>query len=80
MSKDLARLDIFAQYLLKLDVVEFIGVAKMLGVEVVKDLNDFEDSGKEFSELFEEMVDNFNALNRRKQRNLLKIMKKAGRR
>lgn len=78
MSKSSKRWDIFMEHLFKLDVVEFIGVAKMLGIDVVSDPKDFEAPGKEFPEVFAEILDKFNALDRRKQRNLLKIMKKAG--
>lgn len=78
MSKEVKQWDTFMEYLLKLNAVEFIGVAKMLGVEVVE-LDNFEDPGKDFSVVLLEMVNKFNALDRRKRRNLLKIIKKAGR-
>ena len=72
------QLKVFMERLVKLNAIEFIGVARMLGIDVAEG-KELREPGKEFSELFAEMVEKFEGLDRRRRRNLIGIMKKAGR-
>ena len=68
----------FLKYLVKLDPEEWLGVARILGVQTgAKNpiTNKAEPVGAE--EIFSNIMDNFLLLTTRRQKNLLKIMREA---
>ncbi|MBR4155407.1 MAG: hypothetical protein IKU01_01710 [Bacteroidales bacterium] len=77
MSKSDKQAELFIQRLSKLNAIEVVGVAKMLGVEVIEG-EKLEGEHREFHDVLGEMIENFCGLGRRQRRNLLKIMDKAG--
>lgn len=76
-SKKEKQTETFFQRLVKLNAVEVIGVAQMLGVEVIEG-EKLEGDSRDFGAVMVEMIDKFSELDRRRRRNLLKIMEKAG--
>lgn len=69
----------FIRYLAKTTPEEFLGVAKMMGIEIVSDDSDAENHVLKFKEpdlLLEEVLDKFCVLSRDRRKNLMKILKK----
>lgn len=77
----------FLSYLKKLEVIEAIGVARLLNIDLMvrKDNNDSDNektatlSEKEYDIILSEMIDKFLQLDKNKKKNLLSIMKEATR-
>jgi len=69
------ELEKFQNRLLKLEVTEFIGVAKILNVPLVN--NDEEKTPLPFEEVFISMLEKYSSLSRTRQKNLQKILKGA---
>lgn len=63
----------------KLELVEFIGLARMLGVKLYKDEKDEEGHfiSRPFGEVLEDIMARFNKLDRTKKREILRLLKKA---
>ena len=63
----------------KLELVEFMGLARMLGVKLYKDEKD-EDGhfiSRPFSEVLDDIMARFDKLDRTKKREILRLLKKA---
>ena len=60
----------FQRQLLQLEPIEFLGVAKILGVQLIK-----EEEPLTFEEVFPLLVEKYAALNRRQRRNLHKMLR-----
>lgn len=63
----------FQRQLLQLELIEFIGVAKILGVKLYED--EEEKNARQFEEVFPEMVEKYASLSRRQRRNLDKLLR-----
>ena len=61
----------FMREVAKLEFTEFLGVARILKVQLTNE----DGSGKEFVDVFEELVKNFNDSSRSRRRELLNIIK-----
>ena len=63
----------------KLELVEFMGLARLLGVKLYKDEKDENDHfiARPFSEVFEDVLASFDKLERKKKREILTLLKKA---
>lgn len=76
MSKDKVSSKVFTEFLeevIKLEPIEFIGLAKVLCAPVMdsnKELREFED-------ILSDMMDNFISTGRRQRRDILKMIKEA---
>ena len=57
----------------KLQMEEFIGVCKILGVELVEE----DGTPKDAVGIFEEVINKLDELNRRKRKNLMKLLRAA---
>ena len=66
----------FMTELTKLEITEFLGVARILKVTVLKE----DESPREFVEVFEDIVKSYNEASRDRRRELLKIIKTANKR
>lgn len=64
----------FMEALIEIEIVEFIGVARILKVNVLKEDNE---TPRNFVDVFSDMVDAFAKKNRTQKRELLKIVKTA---
>ena len=62
--------DDFLEILMRLEVQEVIGAARILGIDITKEWDGFE--------LIQEMNRKFNELNRKRRRELIKILRAAG--
>ena len=60
----------FQRLLLQLEPIEFLGVAKILGVQLI-----LEEEPLTFEEVFPLLVEKYAALNRRQRRNLHKMLR-----
>ena len=58
---------------LKLQTEEFLGVCKILGVSLVEE----EDKGRDFEDIWADVVDKLGELNRVKRKNLMKLLRAA---
>lgn len=67
----------FQENLSKLDVMEFIGVLRILGVQIAGENNE---EVRPFEEVLFEAIEKYNELSRRQQKNLDRIMRPAARR
>ena len=65
----------FLEDIAKLEAVEFIGLAKLLGVELLED-----EELRPMGDIVEDVMVKFSKLNRNKRRELKKIVREAGRR
>lgn len=67
----------------KMQPIEFAGLAKLLGVSLVKEVNleaeDIKDkyAAKDFLEVLEEVMKKFNSLDKQRKREILKLVKKS---
>ncbi len=61
----------FQRQLLQLEPIEFLGVAKILGVQLIKE----EEEPLTFEEVFPLLVEKYAALNRRQRKNLHKMLR-----
>ena len=67
----------------KMQPIEFAGLAKLLGISLVKEVNpeaeDIKDkyAAKDFLEVLEEVMKKFNGLSRQRKREILKLVKKS---
>ena len=64
----------------KMEPLDFVGLAKLLGVQVVEPNNNTEDEKKfkprNFSDVFADVMAKYNGLNRSRKREILKLIKK----
>lgn len=60
----------FANKITKLEVIEFIGLAQVLGVKVLNG-----EEGRNFEEIYPEVVTAYFSLNRKRRRSVDKILK-----
>ncbi len=60
----------FQRQLLQLEPIEFLGVAKILGIQLIK-----EEEPLTFEEVFPLLVEKYAALNRRQRKNLHKMLR-----
>ena len=65
----------FLEDIAKLEAVEFIGLAKLLGVELLED-----EELRSMGDIVEDIMAKFSKLNRKKRRELKEIVRAAGRR
>ena len=65
----------FLEDIAKLEAVEFIGLAKLLGVELLED-----EELRPMGDIVEDIMAKFSKLNRKKRRELKEIVRAAGRR
>lgn len=65
----------FLEDIAKLEAVEFIGLAKLLGVELLED-----EELRPMGDIVDDVMVKFSKLNRKKRRELKKIVRAAGRR
>ena len=69
----------FIRYLAKTTPEEFLGIAKLMGIDIVSEESDAEKHVLKFKEpdlLLEEVLDKFLELNRTRRKNLMKILRK----
>ena len=64
----------FMTELTKLEITEFIGVARLLNVKILKEDNE---TARNFVDVFSDVVDSYDKLGRSARRNLMKIVKSA---
>lgn len=76
-DKKVDRMKEFLVCLTKMNPLEMIGVAKVLGVEVIEGENLDTGTERPFEILIDEMMDKFDALTTKRQKNLLKMMRKS---
>lgn len=65
--------DKIVKEVLKLQTEEFLGVCKILGVSLVEE----EDKGRNFEDIWADVVDKLGELNRVKRKNLMKLLRAA---
>ena len=68
------KLTEFLTLLVKLDIIEIVAIAKILGITLI---TGEEKSVKEFNQVYNEIQNAFAALSSKKKQNLLKIVKNA---
>ena len=76
MSKDKVSSKVFTEFLeevIKLEPIEFIGLAKVLCAPVMDDNKE----PREFEDILSDMMDNFVSTGRRQRRDILKIDRKS---
>lgn len=65
----------------KMEPLDFVGLAKLLGVQVIEQNNDIEGEKqlnvRNFSDVFADVMAKFNGLNRTRKREILKLVKKS---
>lgn len=65
----------------KMEPLDFVGLAKLLGVQVVEPNDNAEDEKKfkprNFSDVFADVMAKYNGLNRSRKREILKLIKKS---
>ena len=65
----------------KMEPLDFVGLAKLLGVQVVEPNDNTEDEKKfkprNFSDVFADVMAKYNGLNRSRKREILKLIKKS---
>ena len=65
----------------KMEPLDFVGLAKLLGVQVVEPNDNAEDEKKfkprSFSDVFADVMAKYNGLNRSRKREILKLIKKS---
>ena len=69
----------FIRSLAKTTPEEFLGIAKLMGIDIVSEESDAEKHVLKFKEpdlLLEEVLDKFLELNRTRRKNLMKILRK----
>lgn len=66
--------DKIVKEILKLQTEEFLGVCKILGVSLVEKE---EDKGRDFEDIWADVVDKLGGLNRVKRKNLMKLLRAA---
>lgn len=81
------RTKIFMELLVGLEAVEFVGLCKFLGVQLIKEEDESapitpnneapqKSETRDFSDLFSDLLQKFSNLSRPHQRELIKILKK----
>ena len=80
------RTKTFMELLVGLEAVEFVGLCKFLGVRLIEDPEDMpslldnskmeKPPARDFSDLFNDLLEKFSLLSRPRQRELIKILKK----
>ena len=65
----------FVNYTSKLDAMEFMGLVRMLNVDIFK--NDKEKTPRSFEEIFSEVMDKFIQASPMQRKNIMKILKAA---
>ena len=65
----------FINYASKLEVMEFMGLVRMLNVDIFK--NDKEKTPRSFEEIFSEVMDKFIQASPMQRKNIMKILKAA---
>lgn len=81
------RTKIFMELLVGLEAVEFVGLCKFLGVQLIKEEDESasitpnneapqKSETRDFSDLFSDLLQKFSNLSRPRQRELIKILKK----
>lgn len=65
----------FVNYTSKLEAMEFMGLIRMLNVDIFK--NDKEKTPRSFEEIFSEVMDKFIQASPMQRKNILKILKAA---
>ena len=76
------KVEEFLKALLKLEMKEFFGVAKLMGISLVKEVVEDEEGAKPVvktgEELIEEMATKFQTYNKVRRRNLMAVLDVAG--
>lgn len=81
------RTKIFMELLVGLEAIEFVGLCKFLGVQLIKEEDESasitpnnetsqKSETRDFSDLFSDLLQKFSNLSRPRQRELIKILKK----
>lgn len=80
------RTKTFMELLVGLEAIEFVGLCKFLGVQLIEnpeDMPSLPDTSKiekpearDFTDLFSDLLEKFSELSRPRQRELIKILKK----
>ena len=65
----------FISYVSKLEAMEFMGLVRMLNVDIFK--NDKEKTPRSFEEIFSEIMDKFIQASPMQRKNIMKILKAA---
>ena len=65
----------FVNYTSKLEAMEFMGLVRMLNVDIFK--NDKEKTPRSFEEIFSEVMDKFIQASSMQRKNIMKILKAA---
>lgn len=67
--------------IIKMEPLDFAGLARLLGVDIVEENPDKESENKivarSFTDVFADVMAKFNMLNRTKKREIIKLIKKA---
>lgn len=81
------RTKIFMELLVGLEAIEFVGLCKFLGIQLVEEKSESapitpnnetpqKSETRDFSDLFSDLLQKFSNLSRPRQRELIKILKK----
>lgn len=69
------------EHITKMEPLEFAGLARLLGVSIIEDNPDTEAEQKviprSFTDVFADVMANFNKLGRARQREIIKLVKKS---
>ena len=66
----------FIQKVIKLDPISFIGIAKILKVQIIEKVEE-DLIPRDFTEVFDDVMKNFDAASRKRKREILKLVEDA---
>ena len=73
MPKKISEAD-FLQRVLMLETVEFVGVARILGIQLIIEDENKEKNPRSFEVVLKDMLSKYATLSRRQRKNLMKII------
>ena len=63
------------EMVVKMQPIEFVGLAKLLGAQLIQEKEDNKLEAKPFSDVLEDVLARFQKLNRQRKREILKLIK-----
>ena len=66
----------FIQKVIKLDPISFIGIAKILKVQIIEKVED-DLKPRDFTDVFDDVMKNYDAASRKRKREILKLVEDA---